>query len=45
MPAQFTLGGGLVIDDLYGSQGYSINAFSGDTTYGYNTNIKGSSTE
>ncbi|MEC8214233.1 MAG: M10 family metallopeptidase C-terminal domain-containing protein, partial [Cyanobacteriota bacterium] len=36
----------IALDDLYGSQGYSIsNAFSGDTTYGYNTNISSSTSE
>ena len=30
----------IAIDDLYSSFGYGIsNAFNGDTTYGFNTNI------
>ncbi|RPF83281.1 MAG: hypothetical protein CBB80_004845, partial [Synechococcus sp. TMED20] len=36
----------IAFDDLYGPQGYSIsNAFTGDTTYGYNTNISSSTSE
>ena len=36
----------IALDDLYGPQGYSIsNAFNGDTTYGYNTNISSSTSE
>ena len=36
----------IAFDDLYGAQGYGIsNAFSGDTTYGYNTNISSSTSE
>ncbi|MES0808112.1 Ig-like domain-containing protein [Roseibium sp. SCPC15] len=33
----------MALDDLYGSQGYGVsNAFSGDTVYGFNTNISSS---
>ena len=33
----------IAIDDLYSSFGYGIsNAFNGDTTYGFNTNIASS---
>ena len=36
----------IALDDLYGSQGFSLsNAFSGDTTYGFNTNISISSSQ
>ena len=36
----------IAFDDLYGAQGYSIsNAFTGDTTYGYNTNISSTTSE
>ena len=33
----------IALDDLYGPQGYGVsNAFSGDTIYGFNTNISSS---